>query len=307
MLLSVSPIAAGFERAAARRIARQSQGMPIATASKAVDQNAAQVDISESPAESSKRSRALQHVLTTTQKATVIKWMVETVSREGEKHLSSKTVDAFPQYFRSSRNAALMKALRLWRNRAEFCNGEGDVNLRGTSSTFTRVAGGGVKRVNMKALSGRGPKRVAWVNALHKDLVLEFDRLRRLGVKFNMKTLRALASSMIQNSESPKYSMNMAYPGTNICLSDKITPRWIQTFCDRYQIVSRALTGKLLCSPAKEAFIEKEVAYHLRQVSRAFKSGELQKEDVGNSDETHFVINVDNGRTLGFKGEEEVK
>lgn len=41
--------------------------------------------------------------------------------------------------------------------------------------------------------------------------------------------------------------------------------------------------------------------------TRAFQSGEMEEDNVENADETHFAINMDNGRTLGFKGLEEVK
>lgn len=40
---------------------------------------------------------------------------------------------------------------------------------------------------------------------------------------------------------------------------------------------------------------------------REFASGNLEEEDVDNCDETHFVENMENWRTLGFKGEENVK
>jgi hypothetical protein len=38
-----------------------------------------------------------------------------------------------------------------------------------------------------------------------------------------------------------------------------------------------------------------------------FASGELDEDCVENGDETHFCINLDNGRTLGFIGDENVK
>lgn len=65
---------------------------------------------------------------------------------------------------------------------------------------------------------------------------------------------------------------------------------------------SRALTGKRLTSPEKELFIEKEFAYHLGIVARSFRKGEIDEDNIENADETHFVINMDNGRTLGFVG-----
>lgn len=72
-------------------------------------------------------------------------------------------------------------------------------------------------------------------------------------------------------------------------------------------IVGRAQSGKLMLSPAKQEVIDKQVAYHLGVLSRLFTSGELSEDDVENADETHFVINMDNGCTLGFKGDECVK
>ena len=35
--------------------------------------------------------------------------------------------------------------------------------------------------------------------------------------------------------------------------------------------------------------------------------GKVDEDDSGNADETHFIINVDNGKTLGFVGSGEVK
>ena len=40
---------------------------------------------------------------------------------------------------------------------------------------------------------------------------------------------------------------------------------------------------------------------------RGFKSGKLREELICNMDETHFVINFDNGCTLGFRGDENFK
>ena len=41
-------------------------------------------------------------------------------------------------------------------------------------------------------------------------------------------------------------------------------------------------------------------------MSRELAAGTLKEENVGHVDETHFVINYDNRRTLGFIGEEDV-
>ncbi|KAL3681117.1 hypothetical protein R1sor_024073 [Riccia sorocarpa] len=66
-------------------------------------------------------------------------------------------------------------------------------------------------------------------------------------------------------------------------------------------------TGKLSCSPAKQEFIERYTAYHLGVLSRGFQSGELDENLQENIDKTHFVVNMDNGRTLGFRGDDHIK
>jgi hypothetical protein len=53
--------------------------------------------------------------------------------------------------------------------------------------------------------------------------------------------------------------------------------------------------------------MEEEVAVHLGKLKRDLESGALIEDNVENGDETHFYINLDNGRTLGFIGDEHVK
>ncbi len=53
--------------------------------------------------------------------------------------------------------------------------------------------------------------------------------------------------------------------------------------------------------------MKKSVAYHLGQVKRDFETGVLDEDLVENIDGTRFVINMDNGRTLCFAGDDNVK
>ena len=62
-----------------------------------------------------------------------------------------------------------------------------------------------------------------------------------------------------------------------------------------------------MVSAAKQDHIEKTVAYHLGELRRGFESGDLNEDLLCNMDETHFVNNCDNGHTLGFCGDTEVK
>ena len=62
-----------------------------------------------------------------------------------------------------------------------------------------------------------------------------------------------------------------------------------------------------MVSPEKQAHIERTVAFHMGELKRGFESGDLDENLVCNLNETHFIINCDNGRTLGFRGDENVK
>ena len=62
-----------------------------------------------------------------------------------------------------------------------------------------------------------------------------------------------------------------------------------------------------MTSPATQLQVEKRVFYHLGQVARDFKSGKMDEAFVKSLDETLIIVNVDNGKTLGFRGDENVK
>ena len=73
-------------------------------------------------------------------------------------------------------------------------------------------------------------------------------------------------------------------------LGDMIIPRWVKSFVNRFRIVSRAQTGRLMVCMEKQAQMEKDVEFHLGTLSRQFASGALDENDIGNADETHFLI-----------------
>lgn len=91
-------------------------------------------------------------------------------------------------------------------------------------------------------------------------------KLRRLGVKFNLRTLRAIDENLINGSENPFYHAAMYHPGTKVLIKTHISAQWVQSFGEWCQIVSRELTGRLRCSPDKGLFIEREMGYHLGQL-----------------------------------------
>ena len=72
----------------------------------------------------------------------------------------------------------------------------------------------------------------------------------------------------------------------------------------KHNLVIRRHVGKNAVSPGKRKFIRKTVAFHLGMLKRGFESGQFQEDLIENADETHFIFNMDNGRTIGFRGEE---
>ena len=233
--------------------------------------------------------------------------MEKHVSENGDKHIASRTVRELPQHFRSTVNANLTRAKRLWSARDDYSNQDGGMTTQGMTTSITRVTRTGPKRSRLKARVGRRRRRQAWVEAFHIELREEFDRLRKVGEKFNQTTLRHLALDILKNSGTEAYSWNMQGPRSQVPLQLKIDQRWIQTFAERFRIVSRSQKGKHLLSPGEEAHIEVEVAAHLGMLCGLLTCGRVDEDDLGNADETHFIINVENGKTLGFVGSGEVK
>ena len=72
-------------------------------------------------------------------------------------------------------------------------------------------------------------------------------------------------------------------------------------------IVQRTQSGKLMVSPEKREEIDRSAVRHLGRMKRAFDSGELNEDLVFNMDETHFVVNMDDKKTLALKGDTEIK
>ena len=62
-----------------------------------------------------------------------------------------------------------------------------------------------------------------------------------------------------------------------------------------------------MCSLEKELQIERATTYHLGVLQRSFESVVFDDNLMENVDETHFVVNLDNGRTLGFRGDTTIK
>lgn len=238
------------------------------------------------------------HVNKLSERYAATKWMLETAATDGHDKIISKCVRHFSQMFPGNAKANLEKASRWWKMRETTMALK---NIPGSLSLSTRRA-----RLSKKAVSGRGPKRSEWVIALYKDLLEAFERLRAAGVRFSTQLLLQEARDMVQKSgEGSSYHHSLLVYGVPIM--EKLTARWIKHFMSFHKIVLRCQTGKLMLSPSKRDFIERSVAYHLGVLQRGFNDGTFLEETIENADETHFVVNFDNGKTLGFIGDNHVK
>lgn len=307
-----SPIVAALNRAAETRAARHhptplcpsgQNGISSHDTAMACDS----VDMPQTPS----ARRAVQNVLTISQRIMVCKWMALTVMScpHGPKNISSKAVKHFPDMFRGSENANLHKASRIWHDISKYMKLDSKKSNEAERAclTISRNTPFGMKRISMKAIRGRGRKLLLWKKHLFADWRDEFDRLRKLGVKFNLRNLSALGKHVINTSENVHYSSFMIDACSGKPVIDMVTPRFVQSFADTFRIRSRAHRGKKKLSPAKELQIERDVARHLGILCRILRNKVVDENDIENADETHFMIDMDNGTTLGFAGDVEVK
>lgn len=293
-----------IERALARASQSQNgQGHAYTTTTPDSSQNDTTIAQPVSDTSLCGKNRRKVHVNKLSERYNATKWMMETAASDGPKHIVSKCVKQFPSYFPGNMKANLEKASRWWKVRENTMLLKVDKKRLGSfslSSTRKRI------RLSRKAVQGRGPKRAPWVVALENDLVQEFERLRSAGVRFSARLLLEEAHSLIRDSDANAlYHPSVVVYGKP--LMEKVTARWIKHFMSRNKIVLRCQTGKLLVSPQKLLFIEKTVAFHLGVLYRGFTNGTFCEDTIENADETHFVFNMDSGKTLGFIGDNHVK
>ena len=75
-------------------------------------------------------------------------------------------------------------------------------------------------------------------------------------------------------------------------------------FCEAHRITLGLHAGRKLLHEQKEQFIWHSVAVHLGKLKNGFMSGQLKEDFQYSLDETHFVVDQDNGKILGFRGKE---
>ena len=70
-----------------------------------------------------------------------------------------------------------------------------------------------------------------------------------------------------------------------------------------HNIVILSQSGCLTCSPQKKREIKKCTASYLSVLCRGFSNGTFSENVMENINETYFVMNMNNGRTVEFKGD----
>ena len=125
-------------------------------------------------------------------------------------------------------------------------------------------------------------------------------------MKFSSRLLAEVALSILLDPTSP-YTAQSRDPKDDALLTSKFTPTWIQQFMHVHSIVLLSQRGRLICNPEKELQIERAIVYHLGLLQRGFRIGVFDENFMENVEETHFVVNLDNDRTLGFRGDTTVK
>lgn len=253
------------------------------------------------PEESNSSKRAVQFVTTLAQRRQVAEWMIQEVARcSTEKHIASKAVRHFPSLFPGNPKANLMRASRIWRQRDQLIAPELDMPATSPhSSSHPAVVG----RIQKQALPGRGRKRASWSDALQRDLLREFQRLRCAGLRFSPKVVRNAAASLLSRSTSTEYSASMIDPRSEKPLLECVTSRWVRAFADRYRLPLdvRPPSGNIPESRRLQLELgEKLVAYHLGELARLICAGPVREGDIETLSPVHFVINPANGKTLGF-------
>lgn len=242
---------------------------------------------------SASRARAIQFVTTLADRRSMAEWMTAEVSRCGsEKHIASKVVREFPHLFPGNAKANLMRATRIWRQRAQL--------LRDASvPTPLKVS----TRVQKHSLPGRGRKRAPWSDKLQTDLLHEFNRLKSAGFVFTPRSVRSAAVALVCSEDREGYGKDMKDPRSHRPLMECLTARWVRAFADRWQVTldDRPVgTNVPIYKQRQLELDEKLIAYHLGCMARQLREEKLREDDVGVLAPIHFLLSTKTGNTLGF-------
>ncbi|OWZ06122.1 hypothetical protein PHMEG_00021670 [Phytophthora megakarya] len=193
----------------------------------------------------------------------------------GSKGHYGHTVDFFPALFRSSdRRVNLNKARDWWKKREQ--------TAVDTERNWVRT--------------GCGCTLSYWRS---------FNAYAVLESKISNHLVAEIDIAFIEDSEHPMFFVRYTVKGTPF--ADLMTPRRVQDFLERNNIVYRSHMGKQQVSVKMQMQIDMAVAKHLGALKRQFEDGTLLPDQQYNMDESHFIIDLDDDKTLDFVGSQSVK
>lgn len=115
---------------------------------------------------------------------------------------------------------------------------------------------------------------------MEADLVWEFARMCKLGMKLETYTLSLIDMDCILGSKNPSYNLDTCSSREGLIIFDLITRAWIQRFIPRHKIFMRRQTGKFQISTEAQERSNPRVAYFLGKVAHQFSSGQLEDDNV---------------------------
>jgi hypothetical protein len=95
---------------------------------------------------------------------------------------------------------------------------------------------------------GSKENQMSW---LYEALLVEFERLKKAGVKFSLAILQEVAM-VILSSQGSAFGMDYRDPKDGHLISAKINKWWMQCFMDANNIVLFRQIGRMVCSLEKE-------------------------------------------------------
>lgn len=243
----------------------------------------------------------LQSVTTLGQKRNVIKWMIEKATEDGEHQIALNAINefegtVFPKSVPGSKRrlANLVKARQWWKTRNEFLQSiENDSNIN-LSMSSPEVVGKARQRVYLKSRPGRGRKRQQWKLCLYEAMLDEFEKMLAAQIQITKSFLKDMEISLSQSDDLELKPPN----GT-----EDITKYLIQDFCALHNIVFKVPGRTHSKSPEWSAYYDRLIANHLGKLKSRFAYGIYEQDLIFNLDETHFIIDFNNLKALGFSGE----
>ena len=142
--------------------------------------------------------------------------------------------------------------------------------------------------------------------ALQQATLIEFQRFKATRCKLSYHLIVEIAREILRSGELGIFDQNYR-DRANKKIIEKVHYQWAISFAEKHNIVIRHRKGKHSVSPEKQAEIEKGVVRFLALLKKAFEQGELDQKTLSNMDETHFIIDMDDKKSLGFVGDEEVR